>query len=1036
MGLTGSEANVFQESGVIAKADLAPAVEQCGDAVVITDTSGKIRFVNPAFTVMTGYPREEALGQDLTFLTSSPPAPAVYEDMWRTLRSGQGWHSESTNQRKDGTTYDTETQITPVQDSDGGIVSYIAIKRDVTTRRMAEESQRFLAAIVESCSDAVLAYTPTGTILTWNGGAEAIFGYPAGEAIGKHVSFVIPEERRHDTASVIYSVPRGKDVSHREGLGLRKDGRSIQVSVAESPIRDSAGQVVAISAIVRDVSERQESEQARALLAAIVESSNDAIHAVTLDGTVVSWNRGAEVLLGYSGQEILGKSIAMLAPPDRCDEVRQLLGVILRGDSVCAFETVLQAKDGQGIDVLLSISPVRNPAGEVVGASATARDIRKRVRAERKVRESEVRSRNVFEHAPLGMCVSGQDGRLIQVNAAFCEMLGYSAQELVAMAWSELTHPDDLELSLRGKEQLAREPDRCVEFEKRYIHRSGNVVWTRTRISAARDSGDSPAYFVVHVEDITERKRAEEALRESEDRFRIMADGCPAIMWVTNPMAEICFINRSFREFFGIVYDQVEGHKWRLLLHPDDAPDYISAVRRGIEEHASFRAEARVRRADGEWRWVATCAEPRFSPGGEFLGHVGISPDISERKQAETAIDKAREAAEAANRAKSEFLANVSHEIRTPINGVIGMTGLLLDTKLNDDQRHIAEIVRDSGESLLRLINDILDFSKIEARRLDLETLDFDLRSLLEDLAAALSVHAVEKELQLSCSADPAVPTLLRGDPGRLRQILTNLAGNAVKFTSAGEVKLRVFMEKDTENEVLLRFSVRDTGIGIPDDKIGMLFDKFAQVDASTTRKYGGTGLGLAISKQLVELMGGEIGVVSEEGKGSEFWFTVRLGKQPQKAQTENLPRAELRGHLARKRPRSFAGVSARILVAEDNITNQLVAQGLLKRLGLTADVVGNGAEAIKALESIPYDLVLMDVQMPVLDGFAATRQIRSQDSAVPNHQIPVIAMTAHALKGDRQCCIDAGMTDYLSKPVSRQALAQVLERWLPGNKR
>ncbi|WP_305047129.1 hybrid sensor histidine kinase/response regulator [Geoalkalibacter sp.] len=587
-------------------------------------------------------------------------------------------------------------------------------------------------------------------------------------------------------------------------------------------------------------------------------------------------------------------------------------------------------------------------------------------------------------------------------------------------------HPDDLPDAQRSVERSAATLE-TWRNEHRVCLADGRIAWLEGMATPERLT-DGSILWHGFITDITVRKALEEALRASEEQFRnlfretqvslILHDAQTGAILDANPAAIRSYGLNSLEELKNLAFSLEPPYSMQ------EAWEWLRKARDQGKE--SF--EWLNRRADGELFWELVQLSPIHIGEKEHI--LATAFDISDRKQAEETLLKLNRQlaeqtrrAESASAAKSQFLASMSHEIRTPMNGVIGMAELLLDTPLNARQRQFSEAIRASGNELLVLLNDILDLSRIEAGKFRLEAEDFELLPLLAELLAGLEVRARSKGLVLSCQADPTLPARLRGDRGRLRQILTNLLDNAIKFTAEGQVSLAVSVKASSSQYTELRFAVRDTGRGIAAEQIALLFTKFTQLDAGDNHQHSGSGLGLAICRELATLMDGEIGCESRLGEGSEFWFTARFGQAsaPLVAPDPAAPLAAA--------PETWK--KTRILLVEDNPTNQQVALGLLRKLDLDADLAGNGTEALSALARQDYDLVLMDVQMPDMDGVEATRRIRAAQAKVRNPDLPIIAMTAYAMQGDREKFLAAGMSDYLTKPLSGQALAQILTRWL-----
>ncbi len=487
-------------------------------------------------------------------------------------------------------------------------------------------------------------------------------------------------------------------------------------------------------------------------------------------------------------------------------------------------------------------------------------------------------------------------------------------------------------------------------------------------------------------------------------------------------------VNPAWERTFGFSEAELQRMNFIEMVHPDDRSAAIAELEKRVAGLSTLGFECRFRCKDGSYKW---CLASAHSDGPAGLVYV-VGKDITSRRKAEADLKSAKEAAEAANRAKSEFLANMSHELRTPMNGIIGLTEVTLETELTDEQREYLEGVKTSADALLGILNDILDFSRIEARKLNFDAAEFDTRKTIESAVHALAIRAQQRNLELTSYLEPDVPAALIGDAGRLRQILINLLGNGVKFTEHGSVTLGVERLSQERGEAELHFSVADTGIGIPLDKQRSIFQSFNQVDSSLTRRFGGTGLGLAIASQLVHMMGGRIWVESEEGHGSIFHFTVRL----QVAE----PREQEHPHIEVESPEPpRAAVPAdkhhlRLLVAEDNPVNQMLVARLIEKQGHTCRIAENGQQALKLLETEQFDCVLMDVQMPIMNGIEATAAIRAAEAGCAKDNgravhIPIVAMTADAMVGDRERCLAAGMDGYVAKPVKIKELFSAVER-------
>ena len=1059
---------------------LALVADRTHSAVLITDAEGRIEWVNEAFSRITEYSLEEVSNKKPSEILTGPESdPETLRRMSDHLKRAEEIEVEIVNYSKSGRKIWLAVEVHPIRNDSGELKNFVAIESDITERKRAkedlEEKEEKYRTIFELSPEAIVLLDPQGNLLDANERISELLGYTRDEIVGKNLSDLpfLVEGSKEKALDMFRRRIRGDEIAPYDLDFVSQTNEKRVGRILATPVRDDNGVICQCLVMISDITRRKQTEEAlrasERRMSDTIDFLPDPTFVIDRAGRVIAWNRAIEKMTGVPAAAILGKDDYEYALPfyekrrpllidlvfQSHKEIEPHYEFIKQEDDVLIAEVFIPSFGQKGTYLWCSARGLYDAEGQVVGAIESIRDISDLRKAEERLKAAYEFSQKLLETAATAIFTVDAECRVTTVNKAFCDITGYSEGEVVG--------------------------------------RSCNVFHGATCSNGC-------------------------SLLDSESEESILHQEC------------------------GI--QSKDGRRLTIIRNAQLIRDESERITGGIESFVDVTEQVEARhQAEENAATLKTYTEELVMKNIE--------------------LDRALAAAEEAARTKSQFLANMSHEIRTPMNGIIGMTGLLFDTDLNPEQREYANTVRTCADSLLSLINDILDFSKIEAGKLDIEILDFDLRTTVEDVIDILAPRAQAKDLEFTCMVDPEVPSLLRGDPGRLRQILVNLAGNALKFTEQGEVGVRAALERETDTRVTIRFTVNDTGIGIPEDRRDRLFRSFSQVDASTTRKYGGTGLGLAISKQLTDMMGGQIGVESREGQGSTFWFVLELEKQAGDAAPPEMPvsirdkrvlavddnatnRAILRtqltawgcrvaeaadaeqtltllqeaaevdpfhlvlldkqlpdrdgdrlgqeikdnprlsslplvmitsagqrgdavqmkkigfaayltkpvkqshlydclttvlGHSAKpEEPSPRALVTrhtlaearkrkARILLAEDNVVNQKVALHVLQRLGYHADAVANGKEALEAVELIPYDLILMDCQMPEMDGFEATREIRRREGTA--RHTPIIALTAHVMKGDRDKCLESGMDEYLPKPIQPEELATVVQRWI-----
>jgi len=894
-------------------------------------------------------------------------------------------------------------------------------QRELAYRENAlRQSEARLKMILDSTEEGIYHIDSDGNCLLINRAASQMLGYAEAVLVGKKLHEIIHPARPDGTPcpweeNPIRKVIRGDSArTHRDDeLFQRADGSTVPVEYWAYPALQNERIIGAVVAFI-DISERRNLAETRQMVEEhfrnLIETSSDCIWEVDAEGRYRYISPQVETMLGYTQLEMIGKTpFDFMAPDEALRAGERFRELAAAKQPILMQENASLHKNGQLVMLETNGVPALDTRGNLFGYRGVSRDIAERKRTEESLRKLS----KAVESSPVSVIITNRQGIIEYVNPMFSEMTGYSPDEIVGMSPALLKSglmPDSIyrELWSNIKAGKTWQGEFCNK------KKDGSLYWVRESIGPILDKTGNASHFVGIAEDITKRRQLDEELRLSHDRLEFALDASNTGAWDSNLVTQETTFNDQWYRQLGYQPGELPAamETFLDLVHTGD----LVAVSEALQAHLRgetdiYRVEARLRTKAGGWKWMLVVGRATERDSQDNPTRIsGIHLDIEQEKALQEKLAAAKQAAEAMSQAKSDFLANMSHEIRTPMNAIIGLSYLCLKTELGSKQRDYIQKVNSAANSLLGIINDLLDFSKIEADRLELESIRFNLDETFNNVATLVSQRAQEKGLRILFHIDPAIPLGLIGDPLRLSQILVNLAGNAVKFTQQGEVAITCDLVSRTESETALRFSVRDTGIGLTPKQLAQLFQPFSQADSSTTRRFGGTGLGLAICKQLVEKMGSRIEVESVPGRGSLFHFTARFRTFSREAPSPLRALEDIRG--------------TRVLLVEDNEFNQLVALGLLEQAGILVDVANNGIEALRRVGEQSYAAILMDVQMPLMDGYEATRKIRQEQRF---RELPIIAMTASVMSGDRELCLAAGMNDHVAKPIDPDELLRAL---------